>query len=70
MRLVVGLATGALVYAGLLLLTFVIGGSECDRGGCNAFGELAADDVGRWVLGIAYIGLAAAAGLAAARALR
>jgi hypothetical protein len=68
LRVVVGLSTAAAVYAALLFLTLGVGGTECDRGECNFVGELAVDELGRWVLGLAFIGLAVTLGLIAARA--
>lgn len=41
--------------------------AECDRGDCNFVGEVAVDEVGRWVLGLAFIGLAVTLGITAAR---
>ena len=67
LRVVVGLSTAAAVYAGLLFLTLAVGGTECDRGECNFVGEVAADEVGRWVLGLGFIALALTLGVTAAR---
>ena len=51
----------------MLFLTLGVGGTECDRGECNFVGELAVDELGRWVLGLAFIGLAVTLGVIAAR---
>ena len=67
LRVVVGLSTAAGVYAGLLILTLAVGGTECDRGECNFVGEVAVDEVGRWVLGLGFIALAVTLGVTAAR---
>jgi hypothetical protein len=67
LRVVVGLSTAVGVYAALLFLTLAVGGTECDRAECNFVGEVAADEVGRWVLGLGFIALALLLGVAAAR---
>jgi hypothetical protein len=67
LRVVVGLSTAAAVYAALLFLTLAVGGTECDRGECNFVGEVAVDEVGRWVLGVGFIALALTLGVTAAR---
>jgi hypothetical protein len=67
LRVVVGLSTAAGVYAALLFLTLAVGGTECDRGECNFVGEVAVDEVGRWVLGVGFIALAITLSVTAAR---
>lgn len=66
LAVVAGLITAAAVLALLILLTFVLGGTECDRGECNWLGE--ARDENRAVAGIVIYGLVLAAGFMAGRA--
>ncbi len=67
LRVLIGVLTAALVYAGLVLAVAVFGGTECDRGSCNFIGEIGGHPTGRWVLGIIFVGLAVAAGVRVAR---
>lgn len=66
LALIAGLVTGAVAFAVLVYLMFVLGGTECDRGECNWFGE-AIDENGA-VAAIVVYGLVVAAGVMAARA--
>ena len=70
LRVVIGLVTAAVVYAGFSFLTLVIGGTECDRGDCNFVGDAAADDLGRWLFGVGFLAVAVALGVSAARGIR
>ena len=70
LRLLVGALTAGFVYAALVFLTLALGGTECDRAECNFVGELAVDDVGRWVLGLTFIASAVVLGAAVAHRMR
>lgn len=66
LAVIAGLLTGAATFAALVFLMFVLGGTECDRGECNALGE--AIDENGVVTAIVIYGLVLLAGVVAARA--
>jgi hypothetical protein len=67
LRVIVGLATAAAVYFGLAVITLLIGGADCDKGECNFVGEAVADGTGKWLIAVAFLAVAAALGIRAAR---
>lgn len=70
LRIAVGLMTVPIVYLVLAYVTVAAGGSECDRADCNFIGDAAADGTGRWLFVLAYLAVALAVGVTAARSVR